>query len=86
MFIPSNQDAAASTASTTDSTADSTPSPTAAREQIRHLLLGTPAAVQGTIRLLHKLGYAEVNDWSRPISTGRAGEVMAILTKRVEVD
>ena len=81
MFIPSNQDAAASTASNTDST----PSPTAAREQIRHLLLGTPSAVQGTIRLLHKLGYAEVNDWSRSISTGRAGEVMAILTKRVEV-
>jgi hypothetical protein len=44
MFIPSNQDAAASTASDTNSTADSTPSPTAAREQIRHLLLGTCGA------------------------------------------
>ena len=53
------------------------------REQVRHLLFGTPTGLQATIRLLHKLGYAEPNDWSRPISTGRANEVMAILTKRI---
>lgn len=52
-------------------------------EHIRHMLFGTLATVQATIRLLHHLGYAEPNDWSRPISTGRANEVMAILTKRV---
>lgn len=52
-------------------------------ERIRHLLFGTPRTVQRTIQLLHKLRYAEPNDWSRPLSTGRAGEVMVILTKRV---
>ncbi|MEO1391143.1 MAG: hypothetical protein AAFV85_27750 [Cyanobacteria bacterium J06634_6] len=54
-------------------------------DHIRHLLFGTPATVQTTIRLLHHLGYAEPNDWSRPISTGRANEVMAILTKRIRL-
>ncbi len=38
---------------------------------------------QPTARQLHSLGYAEPNDWSRPISTGRANEVMAILTRRI---
>lgn len=80
MFIPSIQGAAASTYSV--ELLSSTPIP---REQVRHLLFGSPDAVQSTIRLLHKLGYAEPNDWSRPISTGRGNEVMGILTKRVEV-
>ena len=53
------------------------------REPVRHLLFGTLSSVQTTITHLHSLGYAEPNDWSRPISTGRPNEVMAILTKRV---
>ncbi|MGB7088350.1 MAG: hypothetical protein WBD47_22535 [Phormidesmis sp.] len=54
-------------------------------EHVRHMLFGTPQSVQTTIKLLHKLGYAGPNDWSRLMSTGRAGEVMAILTRRVSV-
>ncbi|MGD1897922.1 MAG: hypothetical protein ACFB16_13320, partial [Phormidesmis sp.] len=54
-------------------------------ECIRHMLFGTLATVQTTIRLLHHLGYAEPNDWSRPISIGRASEVMSILTKRISL-
>ena len=54
-------------------------------EYVRHLLFGTPTTVKTTIRLLHHLGYAEPNDWSRPISTGRANEVMTILTKRISL-
>ena len=55
-------------------------------ESGRHLLFGTLGFVQGTIKLLHKLKYAEPNDWSRPLPTGRPNEVMAILTPRVRVD
>ena len=51
--------------------------------RVRHLLFGTLTHVQATIRHLHKLGYADPNDWSQPIPTDRPGEVMAILTKRV---
>ena len=85
MFIPSTEGAAASTISVASSVASPSSHSPIPREQVRHLLFGTPTAVQGSIRLLHKLGYADPNDWSRPISTGRANEVMAILTKRVEV-
>lgn len=55
-------------------------------ENVRILLLGTLGSVQVTIALLYKLNYAEPNDWSRPLVTGRPNEVMAILTKRVRVD
>ena len=51
------------------------------KEPIRHMLFGSPAEVRQVIHLLHKLGYAEPNDWSRPMPTGRPGEVMAILTR-----
>ena len=55
-------------------------------EIVRHTLFGTLTAVRNTIKLLHKLNYAEVNDWSKPLPTGRPNEVMAILTRRIRVD
>ena len=85
MFIPFVQGANASTASAVSTAPSPTTLPAVPREQLRHLLFGTPAAVKSGIQQLHKLGYAEPNDWSRLLSTGRANEVMAILTKRVEV-
>ncbi|MGB7087178.1 MAG: hypothetical protein WBD47_16580 [Phormidesmis sp.] len=54
-------------------------------ETVRHLLFGTPYAVNATIHRLHTLHYAEPNDWSQPIATERPGEVMAVLTKRVRI-
>ncbi len=59
--------------------------PTAQPEPVRHMLFGSAPAVQATIKQLHKLGYAEPNDWSLPMPTGRPNEVMAILTRRVAV-
>ena len=53
---------------------------------IRHILFGTLDAVQQTIHNLHLRGYAEPNDWSPAISTGRANEVMRILVRRIPVD
>ncbi len=96
MFVPSHSDAAASTASAGHTATDKTtalplssaagnppPGPQLPREQVRHLLFGTPGGIQTTIQRLHKLGYAEPNDWSRPLPTGRPNELMAILTKRI---
>ncbi|MGB7248192.1 MAG: hypothetical protein WBC73_04565 [Phormidesmis sp.] len=54
-------------------------------EPVRHMLFGSVQSVRTTIHQLHQLGYAEVNDWSQPTPTGRANEVMAILTRRVRV-
>ena len=53
---------------------------------IRHMLFGTLEAVQQTVRNLHSRGYAEPNDWSPAISTGRFNEVMRILVKRLPTD
>ena len=55
-------------------------------ENINHTLFGSLTAILNTIKLLHKLNYAEPNDWSRPLPTGRPNEMMAILTRRVRVD
>ena len=52
----------------------------------RHLVFGSPGYIRVTIKLLHVLHYAEANDWSRPLPTGRPNEVMAILTKKVRLD
>ena len=52
-------------------------------ETVRHLVFGSLTGVRLTIQDLHKKHYAEPNDWSKPISTGRPNEVMVILTKRV---
>ena len=54
-------------------------------ESVRHLVFGSRSAVQATIALLHKLNYAEPNDWSRPIPTGKYNEVVVVLNKRVRV-
>lgn len=90
MITLSIADAAASTVSATQPSTISSgrpadPNSGNGREpaKIRHMLFGTPGTVQSTILQLHQLGYAKPNDWSRPISTGKPGEVMAILTKRV---
>ncbi|MGB3493604.1 MAG: hypothetical protein WBA57_12805 [Elainellaceae cyanobacterium] len=54
-------------------------------EPVRHLLYGSPQAIQIVIKTLHRLGYAEPNEWSRPMPTDRPGEVMCILTKTVQI-
>ena len=53
-------------------------------DKVRHLVFGTVPAIRFTIKDLHHRGYAEPNEWSQLLPTGRDGEVMAILTKRVE--
>ena len=81
MFIPILPGASASTVPP----ADSFPPSGSANEIVRHTLYGSLRAVQSTIRLLYKLNYAEPNDWSKPIPTGRHNEVMVVLTKRVRL-
>jgi hypothetical protein len=58
-------------------------------ERVRHLLYGSLAAIDRTIKILHVLGYAEPNDWSEPLPvpqgnpglSGAEGQWMVILTK-----
>ena len=55
-------------------------------ENVNHTLSGSHTAIQNTIKLLYKLSYAEPNDWSRPLPTGRPNEMMAILNRRIRGD
>ncbi|AFZ61278.1 hypothetical protein H6G54_02600 [Anabaena cylindrica FACHB-243] len=57
--------------------------PTAGREPLKHLLIGTRTAVISTIHNLQVLGYADVGDWSQPMPTGNTGEVMSILSRQI---
>ena len=52
-------------------------------ELLRIVIMGSPWAIRAHIRSMHHLGYAEPNDWSRLLPTGRPGEMMVILTKRM---
>ncbi|MBE9066787.1 hypothetical protein IQ260_08990 [Leptolyngbya cf. ectocarpi LEGE 11479] len=54
-------------------------------ETVRHMMFGSLSAVQLTIMELHTKHYAEPNDWSKPISTGRPNEVMVILTRNIRM-
>ena len=60
--------------------------PTTHTEPVRLLMFGSLSAVRTAIKDIHRHGYADPNDWSQPIATGRENEVMAILTKRVSVE
>ncbi|MCF4966768.1 hypothetical protein [Nostoc sp. CMAA1605] len=53
------------------------------REPMKHLLIGSPKAVNSTIHHLHMLGYANVCDWSPLLPTENPGEVMSILTRQI---
>ncbi len=65
-------------------------------ERLRHLLYGSRAATDRTIKILHSYGYADPNDWSDPIpvppsgaETGLSSGVgtwMVILTKTLLIE
>ena len=59
--------------------ASQTPHPD--RQPIRILACGVPAGVEGVVRHLHVLGFAEVGEWSPPLPSPVKGEVMRILTR-----
>ena len=63
-----------------------TPRPEPHYESLRHMVFGSAVAVQNTIKLLHRLNYAEPNEWSKLIPTENTNEVMAVLTKKVRTN
>ncbi|PZU98121.1 MAG: hypothetical protein DCF32_20040 [Leptolyngbya sp.] len=63
-------------------------------EQVRHLLYGSLAAIDRTIKILHAHGYADPNDWSDPIplppsssaATDHPNQWMVIMTKTLLIE
>jgi hypothetical protein len=46
-----------------------------APEKVRHMLYGSLAALDRTIKILHSIGYADPNDWSDPIPVPPSGNL-----------
>ncbi|MGI2902594.1 hypothetical protein [Tolypothrix sp. VBCCA 56010] len=61
----------------------STEHPFPKREPIKHLLIGSPKAVNSTIHYLQVIGYASVGDWSPLLPTANPGEFMSILSRQI---
>ena len=63
--------------------------PLSEQDPLKHLLIGSPRAIQQTIHLLHNLGYAEAGFWSplmaipqpQLVMTPNAGEMMSLLMR-----
>lgn len=70
------------------------PVPSEAGEELRHILLGSPAAVRQTIHLLHHLRYVETLRWTpliaipqkRLILSPKDGDVMSMLVKHLRLN
>ncbi|WOD41048.1 hypothetical protein [Nodosilinea sp. E11] len=49
-------------------------------EKVRHLLYGSLAGIDRTIKILHAYGYADPNDWSDPIPVPPTSGVQSAAT------
>lgn len=56
------------------------------QETVRITVTSSPEGVKAVIHDLHSRRFAEANDWCPPVPTGKVGEVMTVLMKRVWVD
>lgn len=54
-------------------------------ETLRVIAFGTPGVVENYIQTQYRLGYAAIYEWTRPLPTPNAGEVMRLLTKRIVI-
>lgn len=57
------------------------PDAPAGKQPIRLLVCGIPKGVDNIIHRLHSAGFAEVREWSPPLPSPVAGEVIRILTR-----
>lgn len=55
------------------------------RYPIRLLACGIPEGVNGIVRQLHVLGFAEMIAWSPPLPSPVQGEIIRILTRHVRI-
>jgi len=51
------------------------------KKPIRLLICGIPKGVDSIVNLLHVLGFAQVGEWSPPLPSPIAGEIIRILTR-----
>ncbi|MEO0352734.1 MAG: hypothetical protein AAF282_22060 [Cyanobacteria bacterium P01_A01_bin.15] len=54
------------------------------RRPVRLLACGVPTGVESIIKRLHIDGFAQVGEWSKPLPSPIAGEIIRILTRYYE--
>ncbi len=57
--------------------------PTYHPDRLTHILLGDYAAVVGAINQMDVLRYCDRVAWIDPIPTGRSGEYISVMTRRI---
>ncbi|TVQ06773.1 MAG: hypothetical protein EA368_16200 [Leptolyngbya sp. DLM2.Bin27] len=57
--------------------------PTYHRDRLTHILLGDYAAIVGAINQMEVLHYCDRIAWITPIPTGRNGEYISVMTRRI---
>lgn len=55
------------------------------KKPIRLLACGVEEGVESIVHLLHVLGFAQVGEWSDPLPSPVAGEVIRILTRYITI-
>ncbi|MGB7443015.1 MAG: hypothetical protein WA919_18275, partial [Coleofasciculaceae cyanobacterium] len=53
------------------------------KEFVKVMVVGSRPGIKLIIRMLHHLRFAEINEWSPPVSYGESGEVMSLVRKKV---
>jgi hypothetical protein len=60
---------------------DSLPARSDGRETVKVMVIGSPRAVENTIRVLYLRGFAELYEWSPMQPTQNPGEVMSLMRR-----
>lgn len=55
------------------------------RETVKLMVVGSPRAVENTIRVLYLRGFAELYEWSPMQPTQNPGEVMSLMRRLVSL-
>lgn len=80
-FLASNPDN-----TSIQATVKTKPTSEPSRERVKLLVIGSSHVVERVVLELHRVGFAEIREWSKPLPTGNYGEIMRILSRYVIVE
>ncbi|TVQ07454.1 MAG: hypothetical protein EA368_14220 [Leptolyngbya sp. DLM2.Bin27] len=70
----------------TQATINTEPAAEPGREKVVLTVRGSIHATERVIHEAHRVGFAEVREWSKPVPTGKINEVLRVLTRYVIVE
>ena len=62
------------------------PDPVSGKEFVKVMVVGSRKGINMMIKMLHRLRFAEVSEWSPPVPYGNSGEMMSLVRKKVYLD